>query len=109
MFIFVCLFLLIGCAGSVGIFSGESGHIYFVCVCVRCVECRAGTIFLVDFGGVGGGTVRIFFSFWPVRYDLVRERWSVFLLLSSVICPFFWRLGVGGKGFLCHIFFSGSS
>jgi len=26
---------------------------------------------LVDFGGVGGGTVRIFFSFWPVRYGTI--------------------------------------
>jgi hypothetical protein len=47
------------------------------------------------------------FSFLSGRYGtvrLVRERWSVFLLLSSVICPFLWRLGVGGKEFLCYTF-----
>ncbi len=64
---------------------------------------------LVDFGGVGGGTVRIFFSFLYCsgRYGtvrLVRERCFVFPLLSSVFCPFLWRLGVGGKEFLCYTF-----
>jgi len=110
MFIFVCLFLLTGCAGSVGIFSGEPGHVYFVCVSPLCgVPCRYNFYLwtlVVWAAGLYG------FSFLSGRYGtvrLVRERWSVFLLLSSVICPFFWRLGVGGKGFLCHIFFSGSS
>jgi hypothetical protein len=62
MFIFVFLFLLIGCAGSVGI-SLASRVMYILCGCFRCVECRAGTILTGQFGGVGGGTVRIFFSF----------------------------------------------
>ena len=61
MFMFVCSVLLIGCAGSVGI-SLASRVIYILCVCFRCVVCRAGTILTVHFGGVGGGTVRIFFS-----------------------------------------------
>jgi len=70
MFIFVCLFLLTGCAGSVGIFSGEPGHVYFVCF--SAVWSAVPVQFLlVDFGGVGGGTVRIFFSFWPVRYGTI--------------------------------------
>ena len=38
-------FLLIGCAGSVGI-SLASRVMYILCVCFRCVECRAGTIYL---------------------------------------------------------------
>ena len=54
------LFLLIGCAGSLGI-SLASWVMYILCVCLRCVECRAGTILTGYFGGVGGGTVRIFF------------------------------------------------
>ena len=55
------MFLLIGCAGSVGI-SLASRVMYILCVCLRCVECRAGTILFGHFGGVGGGTVRIFLS-----------------------------------------------
>jgi len=84
---------------------------YILCVFLRCVECRAGTIFTCGLWWCGRRdcTDFLFFLSGTVRYDVVRERWSVFLLLSSVICPFFWRLGVGGKGFLCHIFFSGSS
>ena len=113
MFIFVFLFLLIGCAGSVGI-SLASRVMYILCVCFRCVKCRAGTILIVHFGGVGGGTVRIFFSLWFYSggygtVGLVRGRWSVFLLLSSVFCPFFWRLGVVGKELLCYTFSGGRS
>jgi hypothetical protein len=33
----------------------------FVCVGLRCVECRAGTSIFGHFAGVGGGTVRIFY------------------------------------------------
>ena len=47
-----------------GNFSGEPGHVYISCVYLRCVECRAGTILFGHFGGVGGGTERIFLSFW---------------------------------------------
>ncbi len=43
-------------------FSGEPGHVYIWCVCLRCFECLAGTILFGHFGGVGGGTVRIFLS-----------------------------------------------
>ncbi len=53
------LFILIGCAGSVGI-SLAGWVMYISCVCLRCVECRAGTILFGHSGGVGGGTVRIF-------------------------------------------------
>ena len=38
--------------------------IYFVCVCLRCVECRAGTSLFGHSGGVDSETVRIFFSLW---------------------------------------------
>ena len=71
MFIFVFLFLLIGCAGSVGI-SLASRVMYILCVCFRCVECRAGTILIGHFGGVGGGTVRIFLSFGSAVAGTVR-------------------------------------
>ncbi len=49
------LFILIGCAGSLGI-SLASRVMYILCVCLRCVECRVGTILTGHFGGVGGGT-----------------------------------------------------
>jgi hypothetical protein len=110
MFIFVCSFFVNWVCWVRGNFSGEPGHVYFVCVCLRCVECRAGTILIGHFGGVGGGTVRIFLFLWLCsgRYGtvrLVRGRWSVFSLLSSVCCPFFWRLGVFGRKFFCVIHF----
>ncbi len=113
----VCLslfvpFLLIGCAGSVGI-SLASWVMYIPRVCLRCVECRAGTILFGYFGGVGGGTVRIFLFLWLCSggfgtVELVRGGWSVFLLLSLVCCQFSWRLGVCGRNFLCYIFSVGS-
>ena len=71
MFSLYVLFLLIGCAGSVGI-SLASRVMYILCVCLRCVECRAGTILTGHFGGVGGGTVRIFLSFGSAVAGTVR-------------------------------------
>ncbi len=35
---------------------------------------------------------------------LVRRGGPFFSLFSSVLCPFFWRLGVGGREFLCYTF-----
>jgi hypothetical protein len=55
--------LIIGCAGSLGI-PLASRVMYILFVCLRCVECRAGIILIGHFGGVGGGTVRIFLSLW---------------------------------------------
>ncbi len=45
-----------------GNFSGEPGHVYISCVCLRCVECRAGTILFGHFCGMAGGTVLIFLA-----------------------------------------------
>ncbi len=47
-----------------GNFSGEPGPVYILCVCLCCVECRAGTSIFGHFGGVYGGTVRIFLFLW---------------------------------------------
>jgi hypothetical protein len=67
----VCLFVYytcllsvyFGCAGSVG--TSLAGRvIYLLCVCLRCVYCRAGTILFLHFLGADGGTVQIF-SFSP--------------------------------------------
>jgi hypothetical protein len=44
-----------------GNFSGEPGLVYIPCMCLRCVERRAGTSIFGHFGGVDGGTVRIFY------------------------------------------------
>jgi hypothetical protein len=113
MFIFVFLFLLIGCAGSVGI-SLASRVMYILCVCFRCVECRAGTILIVYFGGVGGGTVRIFFSLWFCSggygtVGLVRGRWSVFSFrfLQFAVRSFGGWVSLVGN-FLCYTFSVGS-
>jgi hypothetical protein len=112
----VCLFmytqsLLIGCAGSVGIFWRAGSCIYFVCVSLRCVEWRAGTILFGRFGGVDGGTVRIFLSLWFCSggygtVEMVKGGGGVvrvFPLLSSVYCQSSWRLDICGRNF-CVIF-----
>jgi hypothetical protein len=92
-----------------GNFSGEPGHVYISCVCVRCVECRAGTILFGHFGGVGGGTVRIFLSLWPCSggygtVEMVKGVVRVFLL-SLVRCQFSWRLDVCGRIFVLYFAF----
>jgi hypothetical protein len=109
MFIFVRSVFVNWVCWVRGNFSGEPGHVYFVCVFPLCgVPCRYNLT--VHFGGVGGGTVRIFLSLWFCSggygtVGLVRGRWSVFFLfLSSVCCPFFWRLGVFGRKFFVVLF-----
>ncbi len=59
----ICIrfFLLIGCAGSVGI-SLASRVMYMSRFVSPLVEFRAGTSIFGHCGGVDGGTVRIFFS-----------------------------------------------
>ena len=63
-FIFICPVFLNWVCWVCGIFSGEPGHVYISCVCLRCVECRVGTSLFGHSGGVDGGTVRIFLSLW---------------------------------------------
>ena len=58
--LFYDLFFLIGCVGLVGISLASRVTYIFVCVSLRCVECRAGTSIFGPSAGVGGGTVRIF-------------------------------------------------
>jgi hypothetical protein len=79
---------------------------------LRCVEWRAGTILFGHLGGVDGGTVRIFLSFWLCSggygtVEMVKGVVRVFSLLSSVCCQFSWRLDICGRNF-CVIFFVGS-
>jgi hypothetical protein len=65
MFIIVCSAFLNWVCWVRGNFSGEPGHVYILCVCLRCVECRAGTSLFGHYAGVDGGTVWIFpFSLW---------------------------------------------
>jgi hypothetical protein len=66
----------------------------FVCVSLRCVECRAGTSIFGHFAGVGGGTVRIFCFSSSVLAGTVRlNRWgwrdSTDFLVSLAL---FWRV-----------------
>ncbi len=75
MFIFVCSVYLNWVCWVRGNISGEPGHVYISCVCVRCVECRAGTILFGHFVGVGGGTVRIFCLSGSVVAGTVRLKW----------------------------------
>ncbi len=59
----VSCFVYFWCAGSVRI-SLAGRVIYFLCGCLRCVECRAGTILSVHFLGADGGIVQIFPFLW---------------------------------------------
>jgi hypothetical protein len=57
---------------------------YILRVSLRCVEWRAGSILFDHCGGVGGGTVQIFFLLWLCSggystVETVRGGWSVFL------------------------------
>ncbi len=102
------LFLLIGCAGSLGI-SLASRVMYILCVCLRCVECRAGTILFGYFGGVGGGTVRIFLFPWLCSggygtVELVRGGGPFFFCFLQFAVS---SLGgwVSAVGIFCVIYF----
>ncbi len=85
-----------------GNFSGEPGHVIFVCVSLRRVECRAGTSIFGRFVGMGGGTVRIFYFPWLCfggygTTEMVGGG-AVFLLsFSSVCCQFSWRVDMRGR------------
>ena len=100
------LFLLIGCAGSVGI-SLASRVMYISCVCLCCVEWRAGSILFDHCGGVGGGAVQVFRLLWLCSggYSTVEMVRGVvrFSLLSSVCCLFSWWLDICGRNLLCYI------
>jgi hypothetical protein len=72
-------------------------------VCLRCVECRAGTILFGHFGVVGGGTVRIFFSL-----RLCSGGYGTVEMVKGVVrfCQFaVSSLGgwISAVGFLCYI------
>ncbi len=63
VFIYIYSVFLIECAGSVGIsLAGRVTYIFRVSL--RCVELRAGSILFDHCGGVGGGTVQVFFFLW---------------------------------------------
>jgi hypothetical protein len=74
------------------------------------VEFRAGTILIGHFGGVGGGTVRIFLSFslalqWRVRHGRIGQGGGPFFLcfLQFAVCSFGgWVSAVGN---FCVIYF----
>ena len=73
-----------------GNFSGEPGHVYISCVCLRCVECRAGTILFGHSGGVDGGTVQIFLLLWLCSggygtVEMVKGVARVFLAFFSLL------------------------
>ena len=61
-----------------------------MCVFLHCVECRVGTNLFGHSGGVGGGTVRIFLSFWSCSggygtVELVMGGGLFFYFLSAVL------------------------
>ncbi len=112
----VCLslyvpFSLIGCAGSVGI-SLASRVMYISCLCLRCVECRAGTIYLGTSVMWAAGLYG--FSFFLClcsggygTVELVRGGWSVFSLCFQFAVS---SLGgwISAVGICCVIIFVGS-
>ena len=94
-----------------GNFSGEPGHVYFVCVSPLCgVPGRYNCKWALRGCGRRDCTDFPFFLAlqWRVRYGRIGEGgWSVFPLLSSVaVCSFGgW---VSAVGILCYIFSVGS-
>ena len=91
-----------------GNFSGEPSHVYISCVCLRCVECRAGTSLFGHSGGVDGGTVRIFLSFWScgggygtVELAMGGGLFFLFFLQFAVSSFGSWMSAVG---ILCYVF-----
>jgi hypothetical protein len=114
VYVYLCIFVFVNWVCWVrGNFSGEPGHVYFVCVFPLC-GVLAGTILIVHFGGVGGGTVRIFFSLWFCSggygtVGLVRGRWSVFSFrfLQFAVRSFGGWVSLVGN-FLCYTFSVGS-
>ncbi len=68
---------------------------------LRCVECRAGTIYLSASLEWMAGLYRIFFSLALVVAGMVLLKWGrgdmSFLSFSSLFCHFIWRLDVCGK------------
>jgi hypothetical protein len=98
----------------------------FGCLSLRCVECRAGTSIFGHFAGVGGGTVRIFYSPWlrfgvfgtidmvgvagqygfssfpgSVLAGTVRLKWQgcavISFSFSLVSCHYSWRVDMRGR------------
>jgi hypothetical protein len=75
------------------------------------VECRVGTNLFGHSGGVDGGTVRIFLSFWSCSggygtVEMVMGGGPFFLFFFQFAVSFFggWMSAVG---ILCYIFFVG--
>ncbi len=96
-----------------GNFSGEPSRVYISCVCLRCVECRAGTSLCGHSGGVDGGTVRIFLSLWLCSggygtVEMVSGGGPFFLCFLQFAVSFLggWMSAVGI--FVLYIFFVGS-
>ncbi len=107
MFILNVPFILIGCAGSVGI-SLASRVMYIFCVFVSAVwsagpvQVYLGTLVVWTAGLYGFS-----FSLWLWVAGTVRLKWwggwAVFPLLSAVCCQFSWRLDVCGRNFVLYI------
>jgi hypothetical protein len=117
----------------VGISLASRVSYIFVCVGLRCVECRAGTSIFGHFAGVGGGTVRVFCLLGSVLACVVRlNRWgwrdsTIFLVslalflagtvrlkwqgcavisfsFSLVSCHYSWRVDMRGRD-IAFLFF----
>jgi hypothetical protein len=105
----VCVYLLFyvlssisGCAGLVGISLASRVTYIFACVSLRCVDCRAGTSIFGHSGGVGSGTVRIFYFTGSVLAGTVRLKWwgggdEFSFSFSSVFRHFSWRVDMRGR------------
>ncbi len=94
-------FVYFGRAGSLGV--SLAGQVMFSsCAGLRCVECRAGTIYLSASLGWVAGLYRFFSSFGLCcgGYGTI-EMWEgvvrFFFLLSSVCCLFSWQVVVCGR------------
>jgi len=111
--IFSCMFcfLLIGCAGSVGIsLAGRVMYIFRACTSFLW-DWRAGIILFGHSGGVDGGTVHIFLLFWLYiggycTGETVRGLARFSFFLQFAVC--FLGGCMSAVGICCVIFCDGS-
>ncbi len=91
-----------------GNFSGEPGHIYVSCVCLRLwgagpVRVYLGIVVVWTAGLYGFSSLWLCSGGYSTG-EMVRGGGSVFPLLFLVCCQFSWRLDICGRNFVLYIF-----
>ncbi len=103
----VSCFVYFECAGSVRI--SLAGWVYISCVGLRCVECRAGKIYLsaswIGWRDCTGFSLFRLSCSGCGTIEMVGGVVLLFLLFSSLCCQLFWRADVCGRAPFFYIEF----